>query len=296
MRYPSQYLQLSALQNLKGLEIKARLIVEGFLSGLHKSPYQGFSVEFSEHRPYFPGDALKNVDWKVFARSERLFVKKFEEETNLRAYLILDTSNSMAFGSPLTKFQYSCYLTASLAYLLILQKDAAGLTMFSDRIKISIPPRSKKNHLYHLLSALSHYTPEGETNISKILFNIAPSLKKRGLIIIISDLMDKQSEVVKAIKALRAKKNEVIVFHILDRKEMDFMFSKPTIFIDLETKEKLAVEPSVIKQYYKRAILELIKGYRENFLENNIDYITAITDEPFNKALYRYFYKRKSLI
>ncbi len=295
MRYPSQYLQIGALQDLKSIEIKARLIVEGFLSGLHKSPYKGFSVEFSEHRPYFPGDALKNVDWKVFARSERLFVKKFEEETNLKAYLILDASNSMEFGSPLTKFQYSCYLTASLAYLLILQKDAAGLTMFSDKIKVSIPPRAKKNHLYHILSALSHQSPEGETNISRILLNIAPSLKRRGLIIIVSDLLDNQSEVIRAVKALRAKKNEVIVFHILDRREIDFMFSRPTVFIDLETKKKLAVEPSVIKRYYMKAITELIEIYRKNFLESNIDYINVITDEPFNKALYRYFSRRKML-
>jgi len=295
MEHHSQYLRIGALQNLKGLEIKAKLIVEGFLSGLHKSPYKGFSVEFSEHRPYFPGDALKNVDWKVFARSERLFVKKFEEETNLKAYLILDASNSMEFGSPFTKFQYSCYLTASLAYLLILQKDAAGLTMFADRVKISIPPRTKKNHLYHILSALSHQSPKGGTNISKTLLNIAPSLKKRGLIIIISDLLDNQSEVIRAVKALRAKKNEVIVFHILDRKEIDFMFSKPTVFIDLETKKKLAVEPSVIKKYYKKAITELIEVYRKNFLESNIDYINVITDEPFNKALYRYFSRRKML-
>lgn len=295
MRYPSQYLQLGALEQLKGLEIKAKLIVEGFLSGLHRSPYQGFSVEFSEHRPYFPGDALKNVDWKVFARSERLFVKKFQEETNLKAYLILDTSNSMGFGLPITKFEYSCYLTASLAYLLIQQKDAAGLTMFSDRIKVSIPPRSKKNHLYYILSALSKKSPEGKTNISKVLFKIAPSLKKRGLIVIISDLLDNQMDVLKAVKALRAKKNEVIVFHILDRSEMDFTFSKPTIFIDLETNEKLTVEPAVVRKYYKNAIANLVKKYKENFLENNIDYETIITDEPFNKALYRFFSKRNML-
>ena len=292
----SEYLNLDTLKSLKNLEIKARLIVEGFLTGLHRSPYKGFSLEFSEHRQYFPGDPLKNVDWKVYARSEKLFIKKFEEETNLKAYIILDGSRSMDYGEKLTKFEYGAYLAASLSYLLILQKDAVGISLFNDRLRLTIPPRGNKEHLKNLIAGIVNFAPVGKTDISKTIYDIAPTIKRRGLIIIISDLLDDQKKTRRAIKALRAKKNEVIVFHILDRDEVEFSFNKSALFIDLESNKKVPVEPVAIKRFYKDAMQRFIIDYRNSFLEDNVDYVNIITDEPFDKALYRYLSKRSRML
>ncbi len=232
-----RFLRPDVVSKLSGMEIKARLVVEGFIAGLHKSPYHGFSVEFAEHRQYMPGDPLKNVDWKVYAKTDRFFIKEFEEETNLKAYILLDTSGSMGYSSNgVNKLEYSSYLSAALSYLMLKQRDAVGLVVFDQSIRKYIPPKSAlKSHLHVLLEELDKIEPSFTTNINTALHLMAERIKRRGLIILISDLFDDPNEVINGLKHFRHKKHEVIVFHVLDPKERSFSFPELAIFKDLET-------------------------------------------------------------
>ncbi|MEE2618973.1 MAG: DUF58 domain-containing protein, partial [Candidatus Poribacteria bacterium] len=218
------YLDPVALSRLGNMELVARLVVEGFITGLHKSPYQGFSIEFSEHRQYMPGDEVKHIDWKVYGKSDRYYVKKFEEETNLRAYIVLDASGSMNYkfsDQRLTKFQYGCYLAASLAYLMLKQRDSVSLTIFDQEIRNYIPPRSRASHLRAIISALEEAEPSGDTGISEILHSLAKRIIRRGLVILISDLLDQPTEILTALKHFRHRKHEIIVLHLIDEAERD---------------------------------------------------------------------------
>ena len=211
-----EYMNASTINKIDNLFLRARLVVEGFIIGMHKSPYHGFSVEFSEHRPYGYGDEIKYIDWKLWGKTDRFYIKQFEEETNLKCHLILDKSASMNYGSmDITKFDYAKNLSAALIYLMIKQQDAVGLTTFDDKIDLTIPPRSKKGHLNLLLQTMHRAKVGGETNVSSLLHSLAESIHKRGLIILISDLLDDEKEIINGLRHFRHKGHEVIIFHII---------------------------------------------------------------------------------
>ena len=285
------------ISKLDNLSLKARMVVEGFIVGLHKSPYHGFSVEFSEHRAYGNGDEIKHIDWKLFGKTDRFYIKQFEEETNLRAHILLDQSNSMKFGSnEISKLEYSKMLSASLAYLMIKQQDAVSLTLFDEKIRDYIPPRSKSNHLKVLLSKLDKIKCGNDTQTSNVLHKTAEMIKQKGLIILISDLIDNPEDIITGLKHFRYKGNEVIVFHILDNQELNLNYNENIRFQDLETREEIITQPWHINKDYKESVSSFCKNYKENFLINHIDYVPLLTNQPLDLALAEYFIKRKRIL
>lgn len=292
----SKYLDPQFLANMANLELIARSVVEGFITGLHKSPFHGFSVEFSQHRPYMPGDALRFVDWKVFARTDRYYIKQFEEETNLRSYILLDVSASMSYGSAnISKWMYASYLASALAYLLLHQRDATGLVLFDDRIRLQMPPRSVGSYLRQMLHQIEQAQMGSDTSVGAVLHRIAEQFRRRGLIILISDLLDDPEEIIKGLKHFRHDKHEVLVFHILDRQEVEFAFNGNVLFKDLESGEKLKTQPFFIRQQYRERFEAFLKNYRLQLSKNNIDYQQMFTDEPLNIALTKFLSKRRRL-
>jgi len=277
-----KYLKPSTVARLKNMSLVARGVVEGFIAGLHKSPYHGFSVEFAEHREYVPGDETRHLDWTVLARTDRYYVKLFEEETNLRAHIVL-------------KLEYASFLAAALAYLMVRQQDQVGLITCDTEIRNRILPHSTPMHLNHLLRTLEAITPGGETSISKVFHVLAESIKKRGLIIIISDLFDDDKEVMKALRHFRHKKHEVIIFHVLDDYERTFPFDRLTNFIDLETGERLQVDPRYVREEYLKQMKEFVDNYRRECSESAIEYVPTDTSVPFDLMLTAYLSKRKRL-
>ena len=282
------------ISRLNNLYLKARFVVEGFIVGLHKSPYHGFSVEFSEHRAYGYGDEIRHIDWKLWGKTDKYFVKQFEEETNLKAYLLLDQSSSMHYKSGDTsKLEYAKMLTASLTYLMLKQQDAVGLTLFDNKIRNNIPPRSKKSHINVILSQLENISQGSKTKIAPILHKIAEVTQKRGLIILISDLFDSQEDVLSSLQHFRYNGHEVIVFHILDDQELKLKFNQLTRFLDMETGEEIITEPWHIQKDYQKKIQSFCKFYKTQCRKNNIDYILLNTNTPLDIALSEYLIKRK---
>ena len=281
---------------LNSISMKAKLVVEGYIIGQHRSPYHGFSVEFSEHRSYEPGDEVKHIDWKLYGKTNRLYVKRYEEETNLRTHLILDTSRSMSYTSnKISKLEYGSYLLAALSYLMISQQDAAGVVLFDEKIRSYIPPKSTPSHLNTLLNVLDVPEPGNNTKIESVLHQMAERINKRGLVIIISDLLDEPKNVLNGLKHFRHKKQEVILFHILDRNELEFEFENRTKFVDMESGEEITTDPWHIKNDYKNLILDIQKYYRRNCRLNKIDYVSLFTDDSLDKGLSEYFNKRQRL-
>ena len=281
---------------LNSISMKAKLVVEGYIIGQHRSPYHGFSVEFSEHRSYEPGDEVKHIDWKLYGKTNRLYVKRYEEETNLRAHLILDTSKSMSYTSnKFSKLDYGSYLLAALSYLMISQQDAAGVVLFDEKIRSFIPPKSTPSHLNTLLNVLDTPKPGNDTKIESVLHQMAERINKRGLVIIISDLLDEPKSVLKGLKHFRHRKQEVILFHILDRNELEFEFENRTKFVDMESGEEITTDPWHIKNDYKNLILDIQKYYSRNCRLNKIDYVPLYTDDSLDKGLSEYFNKRQRL-
>jgi len=291
------FLDPSFISKLNSLELKARLVVEGFMVGLHKSPYHGFSVEFSQHRAYMQGDNLKDVDWKVFGKTEKYFIKQYEEETNLRSYIFLDSSNSMSYnsGNFISKLDYSVTLAAALSYLMIHQQDAVGLTVYSERINKFLPPKSSRAYLQEILKSLANVSPSEKTDTANSLSEGAEKLKRRGLVVIISDFFDDINSVLRALKNFSYKKNEVIVFQILDPMEKTFSFGKDAIFKDLETGDELTTQPYQIQKAYIEAMFEFTNRIKKECLNSNIDYNLIDTSDPYDKALLRYIQKRSRL-
>jgi len=287
------FLDPAVVARLGTLELKARTIVEGFLSGLHRSPFKGFSVEFAEYRQYIPGDDLSTIDWKVFARSDRYYVKKFEEETNLDAHLMLDVSGSMGYGSTaMTKFEYGACLAAALAYLMNRQRDAVGLTAFDDKIVEMLPTGSRSGHLRNILLTLDRLTLGRETNVSKPLQQIVDSFSKRGLVVLISDLFDDADAVIRGLKHFQHRGNDVIVFQVLDPDEIDFPFERPTKFEDLETSEEILAVPGAVRDHYVKQMGTLIERYRRELGAAGIDYQLLSTKRPLELALMSYLSTR----
>lgn len=288
-----KYLLPEIICKIKRLDLRAKLVVEGFLSGLHKSPYKGQAIEFADYRPYLPGDELKRIDWKIFAKTDRFWVREYEEETNLRAYLFLDISSSMQYKSKeINKFEYASFLAAAFAYLLFKQHDSIGLALFNKDEHKYLPPQFSKFHLAKIFETIENTKPEGETDIYKSLTELGKKIKKRGLIIIFSDFFDKKENVLKGLKNLRHKKNEVLVFHIIDPNEINLNYNEPLIFKDLETKREISLDPRGIKKEYQETLKNLFLYYKKECTYHYIDYNLVFTNMSFDYAFFNYLEKR----
>ena len=291
-----EYLNPTFINKIDNLSLRAKLVVEGFIIGMHKSPYHGFSVEFSEHRPYGFGDEIKYIDWKLWGKTDRFYIKQFEEETNLSCHLILDKSLSMDYGSnELTKFEYSKSICAALSYLMIKQQDAVGLTTFDDKIKKVIKPKSKTSQLNLLLKTMHNSSTGGETNISNLLHGLAESINKKGLIILISDLLDDEHKVMESLRHFRYKGHEIIVFHIVDPKEKDLDFNQNMNFIDLESNYNIIADSRLVKENYNKAFKKFSDYYKNECLRDKIDYNLVSTSDSLDKTLLQYLIKRSQI-
>jgi uncharacterized protein (DUF58 family) len=290
------YLQPEVLSKISNMELRAKLVVEGFITGLHKSPFHGFSVEFSQHRPYNAGDSLRFVDWKVYGRTDRYYIKQYEEETNLKSYILLDVSNSMNYASErISKLDYGKQLGAALTYLMLTQRDAVGMVLFDRIIRKMLPPRSTFSYLQPIIQELDRVKSGEDTRISTVLHQMAEQIKRRGLIIIISDLLDEPEQILSGLRHFRHNRHEVLVFHLLDPQEIQFDFGGDVIFEDMETGEKIKTFPWYIKKEYQAKINQFIAGYQRMCHENRIDYQLITTDLSLDKALMEYLIKRKRL-
>jgi len=292
----SKYYAPEKLARIGNLQLLARSVVEGYISGLHRSPFKGFSVEFAEYREYLPGDDLKHFDWKLYARSDKKYVKQYEEETNMTCTLLLDASGSMAYSSDgLTKFEYACYLAAALSYLMIHQRDQVGLVIFDAAIKERIPPRSSPAHLKYILDRLETVRPGGTTGIAPCLHAIAESTTRRGLVLVISDLIDDQNAVMNAFQHFRHDRHEVIVFNVFDRAEIEFPFDGLVEFLDLETRQRLQTRGDVIREHYREKFNQFVERYRGDCATSGIDYELINTRTPFELMLAAYLSKRQKI-
>jgi uncharacterized protein (DUF58 family) len=288
----------AVVARLSHLDVRARVVVEGFIAGLHRSPFHGFSVEFAEHRPYMPGDPLKNLDWKVWARSDRLLIKQYTEETNLRCHLVLDLSGSMGFRSaraPMSKIDYARSLSAALAYLMLQQQDAVGALLFADHPLRFVPARAVRSHLDVLLRTLGALEPQGRTRLGPALHELAERIKRRGLVVLCSDLMDKPADVLLGLQHFRHRHHEVVVFHILDPDEVDFPYTDTATFVDIESGDRITTEPWEIARRYRERLEAWSGHYQRACRENRIDYVRLDTRTPFDQALLAYLEKRARL-
>lgn len=282
-----------ALRRIANLRIVARLVVDGFLSGLHRSSAKGSNVEFAEHAPYMPGDEIRHIDWKLWAKTDRLHVKRFEEETSLRATVLVDVSDSMTYaGDRLSKLDYARFLAAALAYLMLRQQDAVGLALFAGDLTTYVPPRSGSKHLRTVLDHLEKLSTAAATDFDRSFRDLAARFRRRGLLAVVSDLYGDPAAVVRSLKLLKHLKHEVVVFHVLDPDERDFPFAGDTRFVDLETGDKLVVAPDAIRRHYLALMGEFLATYRNLFLEAGIDYVPLTTATPFDVALAEYAARR----
>ncbi len=290
-----QYLKPEVIRQIKRLDLRAQFIVRGFLHGLHSSPFHGFSVEFSEHRKYAPGDDLKDLDWLVYAKTDKYYIKKFESETNITGYLMMDLSESMAYTyrQELSKFEYSICLAAALCYLMINQQDPCGLIAFDEKIRHSLAPKSKRTQLGILLSLLANLKPTGKTEIAKCLTQTAAMLRQRSLLMVFSDLLADPEPIIKSLRQLRHSGHDVILFHILDEAEVKFPFSGMVEFEEPETHDKLQVDASNFKADYIQQIEEFREMYRQECFQSRIDYVPLDTSMQFDKALTEYLISRR---
>jgi uncharacterized protein (DUF58 family) len=292
-----KYLRPDVIRQVARLDLRAKFIVEGFLSGLHASPFQGFSVEFSEHRKYVPGEDIKDLDWNVYAKTERYYVKKFRAETNLTGYLVMDLSASMAYTyrQELTKFDYAICLAAALGYLMIHQQDPVGLVTFDTAIRASLPPRSKRTQLGAMLAVLANLKPAGLTDVAGSLQQLAALIKNKSLIMLFTDLLnDEPDKLLNSLYRLRHGGHEIILFHILDEAEVHFPFDGVTIFEDPETKEESpALDARGMREDYTKSVEEFREHYKTECAKASIDYVPMDTSVSFDKALLEYLLQRQ---
>lgn len=292
-----RYLQPQVVATLANMELRARLVVEGFITGLHKSPYHGFSVEFAEHRQYMPGDEIRHVDWKIYGRTGRYYIKQYEEETNLKSYLLLDTSRSMAFsaGGRMPKLEYASYLVAALSYMMVKQQDAVGLTLFDEGITQHLPPHATRGYLRQILAALENVRAGNRTGAGRSLHQVADRIRRRGLVVVVSDLLDDPDEIIGALKHFRHKKNEVIVMQVLDPLERSFAFDDDALFRDMETGRELMTRPWQIRKAYGKAMRTFLDRFKRECRENFVDYVLLDTATPYDVALIEYLSKRERI-
>jgi len=286
-----------SISRLSRLDLIARFVVEGYITGLHKSPYHGFSAEFAEHRQYMAGDSLRYLDWKVYGRTDRMYVKRFEEETNLKSHIILDVSGSMGFqsGGAVSKLRYGSILAAALAFLMIKQRDSVGLVTFSDSLKSYVPPRSVQSQLKEIIKVISSVEPSGVTVTGNILHTLAERISVRGLVVMISDLLVDPNEFIHALKHFRHNGHEVLVFHVLDPMEITFDYNTETRFNDLETGRRITTQPLQIRDTYLSMQHEKFSSLVHAMHDIAVDYARFTTDVPFDRALSEYLAKRKRL-
>lgn len=289
-----RFLDPAVIARLGTMELKARTVVEGFLAGLHRSPYKGFSVEFAEYRQYLPGDDLSTLDWKVYARSDRHYVKKYEEETNVECHLLVDVSASMAYrgAAPMSKLEYGSVLAASLAFLMNRQRDATGLITFDDRIAFRLPAASRPGHLHALLIALERITAGRRSDLGRPLHQLAEALVKRSMVVLVSDLLDEPEPIIKGLRHLRFRGSDVIVFQVLDPNELTFPFQGAARFRDLESDQQVTAEPSSIRTTYLRELASLTLRYDRELRGAGIDYVQLDTSQPLDFALLAYLAAR----
>lgn len=294
---PFKYLDPKALGRLKNLGLAARLVVEGFYSGMHKSPQRGFSIEFAEHREYTPGIDPRHIDWRVFGRRDKLYVKQYEEETSLRCYLLLDKSASMGYKSPgaNSKLEYASFLAASLAYLMAMQHDSVGLITCDTGVRERIPPRQGASHLRMLMETLEATTPGGETSLSETFHQLAETIKRRALVVVLSDLFDDPEKIVGALKHFRHKKHEVIVLHTLDPSELSFPFDDISRIEDLETGREVTGDPRAFRKAYLEELTRFLDAVRGGCRGAQIDYALAETSQPFDMFLGTYLARRQMM-
>jgi len=285
-----------ALARLHGLELRARRIVEGYVAGMHRSPYRGFSNEFAEHREYAPGDDLRYVDWKVYGKSDRFYLKQFEEETNLLCYLLLDTSESMQYQgphAPLSKFAYAQCAAAALAYLVLHQRDAVGLVTFDQDIRQLIRPSSNPTQLKQLLKVMEETTAARKTRTGATFHDLAERLGRRGIVVIVSDLFDDVEAMLAGLKHLRHRRHDVIVLHVLDPAEIDFPFQQVTMFKGLEAMGEVVTDPRSLRDAYQREIQSFVRRIRAGCRAQQIDYLMIRTDQPLDAVLRTFLSARR---
>ena len=295
MENSPKFLDPQTLAKLQGLELRARHIVEGYVSGMHNSPYHGFSIEFAEHREYAPGDDLRYVDWKVFGKTDKIYLKQYEEETNLVVYLLLDISESMQYRSDdasLSKLEYAQCIAASLTHLILRQQDSVGLVTFDQEVRALVRASGNPSHLKQMLHVLETSSGTEKTNTGPIFHELAERLKKRGVVIILSDLFDDVNSMLAGLKHFRHRRHEVILFHLLDPAELDFPFRETTLFHGLEAQPQVLTEPRSLRKAYleefNRFLFEVKKGCRAN----NVDYAQFLTNQPLDLALTSYLSAR----
>lgn len=296
MTTPSRFLDPSVVARLGTIDIKARTIVEGFLSGLHRSPFRGYSVEFAEYRPYLKGDDLATLDWKVFARTDRHVVRKFEHDTNLECHIVLDISRSMSFASgAVSKLEYGSYVAATLAYLMHRQHDAVGLVTVDDRIRFRMPPGVRSGHLRALLVALERLTPGEATRLATPFGDLVEAIDRRGLVVVISDLLDDANAVIDGLSHFRHKGTDVVVFQVLDPYEREFPFERASRFRDMESGAEVALVPGEMRERYVTRMREQIAHYRHALGQHGIDYCLLTTTDPLDTALLAYLQTRRKI-
>jgi uncharacterized protein (DUF58 family) len=297
----SRYLRPEVLVRLTGLELRARRVVEGFVSGQHRSPYRGYSVEFAEHREYVPGDDIRHIDWRVYGRADRYYIKQYEEETNLRTHLLVDCSGSMRYpehpaGGRMTKFEYAATAAASLAFLLTQQQDAVGLLLFDDRPRLHIPPAAGPAHLRGVIAALEAARLEHPTEMKRVMAQLAGQLRRRSLVVILSDLLADAEEVVRALEQLRFSGHDVVVMHVLDHDERTFPFQDHVLFEGLERPdERVFSDPPALRAAYLAVVERFIRRVRGACLDHRMDYVELTTSDPLDLVLRRYLTARAAM-
>jgi uncharacterized protein (DUF58 family) len=290
----ARYLDPEIVARLGTIDLKAKAIVEGFLTGLHRSPFKGFSVEFAEYRQYLPGDDLATLDWKIYARTDRHVVKKFEEETNLECHIVLDVSRSMGYGShAVTKLEYASYLAGALAYLMNRQRDAVGLLTFDDRMRDLLPCSARPGHLKAVLLTLERLTLGTRTDIAKPLGDLVQAINKRGLVVLISDLLDEPDRIIEGLKHFRFRGTDVVVFQILDPHELTFPFEGAARFRDVESDHEVVAVPASVRDTYKARVQDMIATFRSALGQHGIDYTLLDTSQPLEVALLAYLQTRR---
>jgi len=291
-----RFLDPEVLNKITRLDLKARHIVEGFVAGMHKSPYHGFSVEFAKHREYTPGDDLKHLDWKVFGRSDRLYIKEYELETNLRSHILLDTSESMDYKSGKhTKLELASFIAASMAYLILKQQDSVGMVCFDKEVKQLVPSSSSLGHMRSILGTLAASNAQNKTDIGAVFHAMAERIRTRGLVIVISDLFDKPETILKGLQHFSHKRHDVIVFHILDEYELTFPFERMTLFEGLEEYPKLLVDPRALRKAYLEEVNKFCEMIRKGCIRQTIDYVRVSTDQELDVELTKYLASRLAI-
>ena len=300
MRNVEEYLRPDVIQEVARLDLKAKFIVEGFISGLHDSPYYGFSSEFSEHRKYTVGDDLKHIDWNVYARTDKHYIKRFEAETNLDCHILLDVSESMAYsyGGVISKLEYAIYMAAALGYLMVHQQDSVGLITFDEEVTNIVPAKSKRSHLVSILGVLASGLRHRPSRLAPCLHRAADVLRKRGLVILFSDLIpaedEDQDQVVEALQHIKYRGHDLICFQLLDHAEVTFPFEGPTQFVDVESLRALKADPEALAASYRRELRQFIERYRDACRKDNVDFVQVDTSDSFDRVLLSFLRTRQT--